>query len=158
MPKYFTHYWTNTTWDEMSAILEQYSDGKLFRAGSNLFNPQKIKKGDQVYIVTIKQGLLYLGGRIIVDHILPHNKAVNFQDWGYPLWEANYHIIMNKMSAGYFKHLNKISNEVTQDLRFRSTGGLRKLKYEDKGILDRQTLRGVRQLTKKSAERLDQFL
>ena len=158
MIKYFTHYWANTTWNDMVSIIEQHLDGKLLRAGSNLFNPIKINKGDKVYIVTVIQGQLYLGGRIIVDHILPHITAINFQDWGYPLWEANYHIIMNKESAGYFKPDNKIPNEVTKNLKFRSSGGLKKLKYENEGILDRQTLRNVRQLTKISAERLDQFL
>ena len=158
MVRYFTHYWANKTWRYMELLLNSRAEGLLMRAGSNRFIPMGVKKDDYVYIFTIKKGKLFLGGRILVAKVLTHSQALDYRDWRYPIWKADHHVVASESSAEKFTPDNEISIDIVKQLRFKTSKGLAGLKFEAEGVLDRQTLRGVRQLTSSSASLLDQFL
>jgi hypothetical protein len=158
MARYFTHYWTNKIWIEMAELLSKYVWGKLTRAGSNQFENKKIMPGDHVYVVTIFDGKLIFGGKIVVDKVLGQNEAQKYENWGYKIWEADKHVTMPLSQAGYFTPENIIPISVVRRLEFISGSSVRKLTFVDDQRLDVQTLRNVRELEPSSARLLDEYL
>ncbi len=153
MPRYFTHYWSNQTWNQQ----KKYSDENnlLNHTAGNLFNERGIATGDEIYIVTVIKGRLYLCGKLIVSKICDRDEAaanLHLED----LWEAREHIIASAATATDFQL--EVPVEVTQKLRFKSGKELKPLLFSPADYLNRQTLRGVRELDSESASELDEFL
>lgn len=62
--KYFTHYWQNDTWEYNRDV---NSAGTLLtHISGNSFKNRGVQVGDAVYVVTVKQGKLFLCGKMIV--------------------------------------------------------------------------------------------
>lgn len=82
MPRYFTQYWSNQTWNQQ----KKYSDEKnlLNHTAGSLFNKRDIATGDEIYIVTVIKGRLYLCGKLIVSKICDRDEAA--ANLGSPAW------------------------------------------------------------------------
>jgi hypothetical protein len=156
MVRYYTQYWTNDTWRYMTEIKAQIQSYRLARAGSNIFRNRGVKPGDYVYIVTVIDGELFLGGRIHVDKILDQDQVEKYHEWGYKIWVSQDHIVSLIDSAMEFEPDRKVAFHLVKKLRFHSSGDLKPLKMVN-GNIDRQTLRGVRRLSEKSAMLLDEL-
>ena len=158
MTRYFTHYWTNPTWKTMTKLLSSNVDGKLARAGSNLFSKMKVHPGDHVFIVTIIKGELILGGRIIAEKVLEQADAEEYEKWGFDIWQTDKHVVMPLKDAGRFTPENIIPTKTVRKLEFVFGDEVKNLKFAFIDKLDRQTLRGVRELTSYSASILSDYL
>ena len=151
----FTHYWSCETCDDMA---EGKHEGKKLRhtAGED-FNRHRVLFGDQIYVVNVRRGILYLIGRMRVAKVCNQSEAeAALKDDG--LWEATEHVIAVARSGTPMRFRRKVSVRIAKLLRFPNKAGFKKLKTLPRGLLDRQTLRGVRRLDDASAKLLDRLI
>lgn len=144
-PRFWTHYWKNDTWDEES-------DEPLDHAASNVFHSRGVAAGDRVYVVTVRDGHLYLGGVITVDAVVGQSEAERRLGKS-SIWAADDHVIAKE--SGPFVRDRQVADEVARGLRFLPNGEPMEFK---EGAIDTQTMRGVRELAPESAALLDREL
>lgn len=152
--KYFTHYWSNKTWErEKSRNLV----GELLdHTAGNLFKKRGVEIGDAVYIVTVIKGKLFVSAKTIVRKICSETEAARILNDS-NLWEnATDHIIASESTP--INWSNEISLAETRELEFISGSKIINLEFKTPTKLDQQTLRGVRQLEPQSAAMLDKTL
>lgn len=154
MTKFFTHYWQNHTWVNN---VDDVPEGELLEhTAGNLFKSRGVEIGDVVYIVTVKKGNLFLGGCLTVGKICNVKQAAReLKTTPAKLWIADEHVIASEATT-IQKNL-RVSLETTKKIRFVSSNNST-LKFTAPGNLDKQTLRGVRQLTEASANLFDECL
>ena len=144
--KSFTQYWKNS---EPHWHKDDYE--ALGHAASNQFRAREVKEGCIVYIVTLIDGNVHLGGALRVDKVLTLSAAR--KEFGNDVWEAKDHIVMRNPGP-FYKDLT-VPVSVLQELRF---DGEKALVFKSPGTLDTQTLRGIRELTPASARLLANLL
>ncbi|MBN1448337.1 MAG: DUF3883 domain-containing protein [Bacteroidetes bacterium] len=156
MPRYFTHYWATETCNVFYE--EGRSDEPLVHTAGGRFSSAGIESGDIVYVVSVTKGRLFLIGRMEVLKTATTKEAAEFLG-NDDLWEADEHLLAREGSSTACNYLNAVDPEVVKELRFVSSGNAPiPLKFVDEERLDRQTLRGVRELTAASAGMLDTLL
>ncbi|WYD80399.1 MAG: HNH endonuclease [Candidatus Electrothrix gigas] len=155
MSRYFTHYWSNHTWNyhQQSGI-----EGELLdHIAGNLFRNRNVAVGDIIYVITVIKGELFVLAKIQVGKICNVDEAAQeLRCSPEELWEANDHILTNASTPMNFTR--QIPPEYTEQLQFKSGDTLKPLKFIAPSILDPQTLRGLRELTEESARLLDSHL
>src|SRR5213078_2324028 len=89
MAQSFTHYWAGET-------LGYNEEGKLLdhTAGSD-FTKRGVKIGDNIYVVNILRGELYLIGRFTVGEFLFSDTEAQAR-LGYEPWSAKEHVIAKR--------------------------------------------------------------
>jgi hypothetical protein len=153
MSRYWTCHWQNRLWRH-----EVNPEGQpLDSSGSNNFRKRGVSVGDVAYIVSLKAGQLYLGGRMTVKQIVSRQDAVRlFKTEN--LYEAEDWII-DPMRDGSPLHLHRrLSPAITKRLRFVSKEGPKEPYFVSDSALDNQATRGVRELTGESAALLDRII
>lgn len=153
MPRYFTHYWKNSTWENsrrMSAPEEM-----LGHVADNQFVERGVEPGDFIYAVTVMDGELYLLARLELGKICDFDEAASILGTE-DLWEASDHVIASASTPQHFDLAVPLG--MSERLEFVSGNTTKLLKFVSPGQLDRQTLRGVRELTSGSAAELDWLL
>lgn len=155
MSRKFTHYWSNRTWIQQEKHSSESS--LLNHIAGNLFGERDIGVGDEIYVVTVIKGKLYLCGKLIIGKICDVDEAARDLDCKVDdLWEASEHIIASAATSTNFHF--EVPLEVTQRLRFKSGKDLKPLLFSSPNYLDQQTLRGIRELNSESASELDKLL
>jgi hypothetical protein len=162
MARFFTHYWTNDTC-ERSRCDQGYP---LDYTAGNQFAVKGIGEvaEDYIYAVTIRQGNLYLIGRMRVKGpSIPCAAAglelkTRYGPEAEPYYPATDHLLAEAATTIDFERL--VPTQVARQLRFVVPGSstTRPPKFVPGDGLDRQTLRDVRQLTAASASALDALL
>lgn len=156
MPRYFTHYWTNETWERRRRRWELDSQGEVLDyAASNRFFKRGIEPGDFLYPVTMMDGRLYLLGRLEVDQLCDLDEAASILGTE-NLWEASDYAIASAPTPVHFGL--EVPPELTKRLTFIGGNETKPLKFGFDERLDQQTLRGVRGLRPESAAKLDRVL
>lgn len=126
-------------------------------SGSNNFRKRGVSVGDIVYVVSLSEGHLYLGGRMLVKRIVSRPKAVRLLNTD-NLYDAEEWVV-DPEQRGTLLHLHRrLSPALTRRLRFESKAGVRPLCFVSNSELDNQATRGVRELTTESAALLDQII
>ena len=151
MPRYFTHYWRNKTCRDHEEDVGKPLD---YIAG-NLFRERGVKEGDVVYVVTVKQGRLFVIGRLTVGQMCGAAEAARIID-PEDLYPANEYIIAS--SATPMRFDVEVPSEVTQNLLFVASPHSKPPRFREPAYLDQQTLRAVRELEPASAKELDELL
>jgi len=152
---YFTHYWKNETWEKNRN--SNFPGTLLEHLSGNDFHKCNIKIGDVGYVVTIKEGLLYLCGKLIVGKYCGINEAARITGLKpEQLWQADEHIIASEATAMLWDL--RVPLVITKQLEFFDGSKTKRLTFESKDRLDRQTLRVIRKLTPHSAALLDTLL
>ncbi len=153
MTRYFTHYWSNSTWDEQKALGLQ---GTIIpHLAGNLFKKRGVSIGDFIYVLSVINGELFVSAKLKVGFIGTAAEAANIlQDSN--LWEAEDHVIADQATIQNFDLM--IPNEVTRKLFFIGATGSTSLVFKADNRLDQQTLRGLRELEPESAKVLDLLL
>jgi hypothetical protein len=157
MKRYFTHYWKNTTWDNQVRGYALESSKELDHTASNMFRDRGISKGDNVYIITVKRGQLFLLCKLTVGYVCGFEKAARLLKTE-NLWGADDHIVAESPAPIRRKFDFPLPLTITEQLRFEGSGESKSPRFVKPGILDQQTLRGVRELDYGSAQLLDKFL
>jgi Domain of unknown function (DUF3883) len=144
-----THYWSNDTWKEN----REYADGEPFEyTAGNQFRKKDVHVGDTIYGITVSKGDLYVCGKTVVGLVRTKKDAAQRLD-PYP---ARDHLFASKATRMNF--YKKVPESVAQRLRCLDAHGSKPLRFVAPGKLDRQTLRGVRELDARSAPLLDSVL
>jgi hypothetical protein len=144
MPKHFTHYWSNETWKRNT---QQNPDGdSCDDTRGNQFVRCGVGKGDQVYVVTILKGVLFLAGRMTVGKIKRGDGE--WKEW----------LIAEPGTATSALYNRPVPLQVTKSLRFVSATAPKPLKFITSQELDSQAIVGVRHLTATSAKLFDEII
>jgi len=143
----FTQYWKGKTIDDQASC----EGDQLRHTAGNEFVKKGVKVGDTLYVVSVKKSILHLLGRATVDRIVSQQDAKN--ELGENLWDAREHIISDHGSPMRFNRT--VPSSIIKRLQF---GNDKALKFVRPGILDDQTLRGVRRLTRQSSDLLDTLI
>lgn len=156
MARYFTHYWKNSTWQREKECTESgFRERFLNHIADNRFVERDVEFGDSVYPVTVIEGVLYVMCKLEVSEVCDFEEAarrLGTRD----LWEASDHIIAIEP---VFKNFNlSVPLETSRRLRFVSGNTTKLLRFVSNTHLDKQTLRGVRELDPKSADELNMLL
>lgn len=152
MKRYFTHYWRNETVDAYresgdTSLLESIAGEQFFERG--------VEVGDVVYPVTAYEGVLYLICKLEAALVCDHEEAT--RRLGYePNYEASQYVIAAQPTIQHF--YLRVPIDVTKGLRFVSGGRVKPPVFETQDHLDKQTMRGVRELDPDSAAKLDRVL
>ncbi len=157
--KYFTYLWKSSTWNKKVSQSDT-SSNMLEYAVSDKFTAAGVGPDCTVFIVTAKEGLLYLGGSIKVSCIT--DKATAAEQLGVEvdeLKEDGEYILAREGTVMQFKSDLLVSDSVVKTLEFaKPDGGFVNLKYDSTGKLKGQTLRGVRRLYAGEQKKLLQLL
>jgi hypothetical protein len=151
--RFWTFHWQNNTWRPDVNTAYELIDHS---AGNN-FTKRGVSRGDIVYIVTISEGYLYLGGLMRVKSIVNHKTAVKHFHHD-NLFEAEEHLIADMEFSTPLHLYRRLAPALTKRLRFVSKSGPQGLKFTSATQLDGQTTRSVRELTLESAGLLDRII
>ena len=153
MPRFFTYYWTNQRWSQRRAAQGQ----PLRHIASTRFVRRGVRPGDQVYVVTIWHGELYLLGKLVVGALVDAAAAAPWLGTTPDrLWEEAEQILAAAATPMDFDRA--VPSAVTRRLRFGAGQSARAPMFRAPDQLDGQTLRSLRELTAESAARLDRLL
>jgi 5-methylcytosine-specific restriction endonuclease McrA len=127
-------------------------------SGSNHYRQRGVSVGDVVYILSIHNGQLYVGGRIPVAKIVSRTQAIRLIGR-----ETLYHAddwVIPPQGGGTRLHLyRRLEPALSKRLRFVSAAGKPKgLAFVSASALNNQTTRHIRELTRESAGLLDRII
>jgi hypothetical protein len=152
LARFWTCYWMFSSWRT-----DINGEGPVCSSGSNTFRKRGVSVGDVAYVVSLKAGQLYLGGRMTVREIVSRSEMLR-------LWKSDnlYNAeewIVDPEQKGTLLHLHRrLSPILTKQLWFESKAGPRALKFVSDTKLDNQAIRGVRELTPDSAALFDRII
>ena len=151
--RFWMCHWKNRLWrNDVNVEYKQVS-----RAAGNSFTKRGISPGDDVYIVSLAQGQLFLGGRMTVERIVSRQEAVTI--FGNPnFYEAEEYVIAVDGSGTPLNLHRRLSPELTRQIRFESKSGPKAPFFVSDTELDKQATRVVRELTLGSAVLLNRII
>jgi len=129
----------------------------LRSSGSNSFRKRGVTAGDTMYIVSLRGGQLYLGGRMTVKQIISRPEAVRL--WNDDsLYDAGEWAVDPEQGGTLIDLHRRLHPALTKRLRFESKDGPKEPCFISDTELDNQATRGVRELTPESAALLDRII
>lgn len=154
-----TRYWT-THWRYIYWRPDANDEGRpIYSSGSNSYRKRGVSVNDKVYIVSLAEGQLYLGGRMTVKQIMSREEAIrSFRDSN--LYDATEWIIDPDKSGTLLSLRRRLAPDLSRSLRFVSPRSAPKPLFFNPGTdhLYCQATRGVRELTPESAAALDSII
>ena len=151
-PQYWTAHWQNTSWNPKAN-----REGHPIQAsGSSSLQSRGVAPGDVLFIISLSDGHLLLGGRMVVQHVVSREAACQMLG-GDSLFETEQWAI--NMDGGSPLHLHRrLSPELSKKLIFHRADGERGLTFKDNEKLDSQATRGLGRLTSQSAHLLNSII
>jgi hypothetical protein len=86
----YTTYWKNETWDDHASEIP--NGDPLDHTASNKFRDRGVSARDSVYVVTVKQGRLFVAGKMIVGQVCGRADAEKILGTT-NVWDAQDHLI-----------------------------------------------------------------
>jgi predicted HNH restriction endonuclease len=155
MARFWTNYWKNRYWRD--DINKEYQP--IRHSAANTLLQRGVAPGDTVYILSLADGHLFLGGRMTVKQIASKEQAVQILRPG-ELYDADQHAIGEESDGTPLNLHRRLASVLSRQLKFVSPDSNPKhLRFvADTDDLDGQTIRGIRELTAESAEFLDRVI
>ncbi|MBI4918204.1 MAG: HNH endonuclease [Acidobacteria bacterium] len=152
--RYFTHLWSKD-W----LVKGEAGEGeKLDHTAGTWFRKRRVRAGDIVYAVAVREGHLHLLGRLEVAEVCSRRRAEALLGTD-DLWDAPDHVVAKAGTGTPTNYSRVIPPGTVAKLRFVSArGSFIPAKFSAPGRLDHQTMRNVRELTPASARLLDSYL
>jgi hypothetical protein len=151
----YTHYWTNKTCEQ--SVRDGWHLRPLDHAAGSQFLRNGVRVGDDIYVVTVKSGRLFLIARFTVGRITTSDsEARRYLD--YEPWSAPDHLHAEVGTSTSCNFEREVPLGRARQLRFETKAGTREPLFKDESHLDQQTMRGVRKLTANSARILEELL
>jgi hypothetical protein len=157
MKRYFTNYWTNKTWDYNVRRMLNDPEKTLRHTASDMFRKRGVSEGDSLYVMPVKRGQLIVLCKLTISVMCGYEEAVRLLK-NEDLWPAEDHVLAETPATIRRRFEVPVPLKITEQLRFQSYPENKSLRFVEPGILDQQTLRGVRELDYGSAQLLDKFL
>lgn len=148
MSQDFLSYWKPETADNNIKI----DNGILEHSASNQYG--RVEVGDTIWIVTVRNGYLFLLGNILVSKLVTQEEASRIFK-SEILWEARYHVLSERHSAQSI--MDVPIAHLAEHLRFRSVSGRNRLDLLD-GKVNPQQLQTMRALEPASAKLMNSAL
>lgn len=154
MPRFWLCHWQFRYWN----ALHNQPGVPVIASGSNSFSKRGVSPGDYLYVVSISEGHLYLGGRMRVSRIGTRNEAV--RALGHDgLWDAEEWALGSSREGTPLNLRRRLSNDVTRQILYiPSKGPVKPLAFKAPNRLDEQATRGLREIVPESAKLLDRVL
>lgn len=151
MRRYWICHWKNRYWrDDVNPEFRP-----LTASGSDRFRERGVSPSDRLYIVSLANGHLLLGGRLTVERIVTRRKAIEMLGTT-GLYDADEWAMAQRNSGTPLILYRRLAPDVTRQLRVLSPrDGPKELFFVSRNHLDNQATRGIRELTRESAELLD---
>ena len=154
--RFFTQYCPNEQWFEEQEELEINPNARFFDyTASSLFLKRGVSVGDYLYLVTVISGRLYLAGKMEIGEIVSLAGAVRRFE-GERLFQVSDHLFARRVTP--LDYTRDVPLQITARLLFFKEKRLATLKFSKPGWLDSQTLRGIREMPRETAEKLDELL
>jgi hypothetical protein len=147
MTRFFTYNW------QYKEARKEPQGEPLGHTWGSRFSGRKIEPGDRVYVVSMLAGRMYLLGSMQVASVVTKDEARRIL--GSEPYDAPEHLIAATCTPA---HLIEPPIETVRELRFVSGSKRKALAFREGGVLNPQTLRGLRELDAESASRLDELL
>ncbi len=144
MPRSYTLYWTKSLCDDMyldglSGEILDYTAGSRNELG-------EVRRGDQLYVFTVIRGDLYLIGRMTAADIISSAEQAEAL-LGYEAWEADLHVIADRLASTPMYFLRPVDRSVVDQLRFTGVDGQEtQVQYRKDGGVNPQSVRGLRHI------------
>ena len=128
--------------------------------GGERFGQLRVKPGDQVFVVSVRLGELFLGGRVVVAKLCDlHTAASSLVRDPDDLWPASQYVIAEPSTVKDLIPWLTVPAAVVDQLEMLSPSGkVRTVKRGDDGGIDPQTLRYLGELMPTSAQALTREL
>lgn len=146
--RYWTSYWKEKNW----SVNTEYEPIR-FSGGS--FKSRGVSEGDVLYIISLRDGQLLLGGRMTVERIVTRQEAVQIRKRS-DLYDTKTWAVAQKGSGTPLHQHRQLTPEVTKQIRFVSVKSA--LLFADDRRLNGQTARNPRELTIESVSLLDEII
>lgn len=156
----YTLLWTNETWEKYSNIKRVSGACPIdYVAGDNKKPLSTVKPGDEIFVITVKQGSLYVGGRLVVaTYPLTRRDAVS-QLGRSDLIEKELFFIAKGDQIDEFQSGCLVELDTAKNLDLiKVDGTVCRPSLDKKGSIDRQAFRSPFKLPVKSAETLRSIL
>lgn len=156
----YTLLWTNETWGKYSDIKRISGTCSIdYVAGDNKRPLSEAGPGDEIFVVTVKQGSLYVAGRLVVATLpLSRHEAVTKLGRS-DLIDKDMFFVANKDKLDEFRSGCLVDLELAKNLELiKVDGSIGHPSLDRKGSIDRQAFRTPFKLTVKSAETLRSIL
>lgn len=159
MTRSWTYLWKNEMWIKKTEDL-RFGEKYLRYAAGDQFTKRGVSPGDSVFIVTVRKGIVYLGGVIRVELVTDRKTAA--QALGLQndrLWDASEFILPAPSNEDIFRPNLALGNRFVDDMQLlHGKGEIKSPKRDASGGVDRQTFRGIRQLVAGEEEKLEALL
>lgn len=144
MPRSFTLYWSKSLCDDMyldglSGEILDYTAGSRSELGG-------VRHGDQIYVVTVIRGDLFLIGRMTVADVFSNPEQAEAL-LGYEAWEADLHVVADRLASTPMYFLRPVDHAVVDRLRFISNDAQQTtVQHRRDGGINPQSVRGLREI------------
>ena len=153
----WTHYWRTVTAKDSERWRREEGDSTPLRVASgNLFVQRGVAAGDTVYAITYSMTGLRVLGRMVVGEIVDRKTAR--KRLGREPWDATQHLMPVDRGATPLRFDAVVPSRRLKDVEFVSDGVVRGPLLTGDGVPDRQTFRGVREITRTTANLFDDLL
>jgi hypothetical protein len=138
----------------------RFGEKHIRYAAGDQFLKRGVAPGDSVFIVTVRKGIVYLGGVIRVKLVTDRAAAAN--TLGIPsaeLWDASEFILPAPSDADIFRPNLALTDRLVDDLQLlHGKADIKPPKRDASGGVDRQTFRGIRRLAPGEEAKLEVLL
>ncbi len=147
MGRSWIYSWNKKGWEKKTQDV-QFGEGELRYAASDNFTRRGVSAGDTLFIVNVRGGSLYLGGKIEVAEVLPREDAAHRLGL-HPqqLWrKAGECVLADRYQLDAFRPNLRVDESLLKDLQLISGDRNTTVPKMDEGAVDEQTFRALREL------------
>jgi hypothetical protein len=152
--RFWTCHWQNRGWQ--NDVNQEYDP--VHSSGSNMFRARGVSVGDVIYIISLMDGQLMLGGRMTVERIASRSEAVEITG-NENLWDAAEWVIGTKETGTPLNLHRQLVPALSRKIRFLSSNSEpTEVLFASETDIHIQGTRGIRELTEESAIILDHII
>jgi hypothetical protein len=144
MPRSFTLYWSKSLCDDMyldglSGEILDYTAGSRNELGG-------LRHGDQIYVLTVIRGDLFLIGRMTVADVFSNPEQAEAL-LGYEAWEADLHVVADRLASTPMYFLRPVEHVIVERIRFVTADEAQStVQHRRDGGVNPQSVRGLREI------------
>jgi hypothetical protein len=156
----YTFLWNNESWKRKDELARSTGDRHIDYIAGDAKKPLvNFVAGDEIFVITVRGGNLYIGGRLIVNSS-PVTKAQAVEALGRKdLIDKDRYVLATRDRLDIFRPATLVDLDDAKSLElYTSTGESKKPDLDEHGGIDRQTFRSPYRLTAKSASVLRGYL
>ena len=157
--KFYTIFFEQKTWSNRFLDAKGESRSPIdYIAASNKRPFTKIMPGDEIFIVTVKDGKLHIGGYLTADTPpISRVEAIKILDRS-DLIDKDKYVIGRKDKMDYFRPSSVLNVDNVKNLQLLTSSGLKNLSFKDGGGIEHMDIYSPTEITESSATILKQHL